>query len=46
MVVDAIDQDQAEMLALAALQAAKAEVYDQTARVVDDAWKVTSRDQE
>jgi hypothetical protein len=46
MVVDAIDQDQAEMLALGALQAAKAEIHDQTARVVDDAWKVTGRDQE
>jgi hypothetical protein len=41
MVVDAIDQDQAEMLALGALQAAKAQIHDQTARVVDDAWKVT-----
>jgi hypothetical protein len=37
---------QLEMLALGALQAAKAEIHDQTARVVDDAWKVTGRDQE
>ena len=45
MVVDAIDQAQAEIIALGVLQAAKAEVHDQAARVVDDAWKVTSRDE-
>jgi len=45
MVVDAIDEAQAEIIALGALQAAKAEVHSQAARVVDHAWKVNSRDQ-
>jgi len=43
-VVDAIDETQVQIIALGALQAAKAEVSNQAARVVDDAWKVSSRD--
>jgi hypothetical protein len=46
MVIDGIDQGQAEIIALGALQAAKAEVHRQAVRVVDDAWRVTSRDEE
>jgi hypothetical protein len=45
MVVEAIDEAQTEILALGALQAAKAEVHRQTARVVDAAWEVTSREE-
>jgi len=44
MVVDAIDDFQTEIIALGALQAAKAEVHNQAARVVDAAVNVTGRE--
>jgi len=45
MIVDAIEQADTEMIALGALQAAKAEVHHQTARVIDSAVHVTSREE-
>ena len=44
MTVDAIDKFQTEIIALGALQAAKAEVHNQAARVVDAAVNVTGRE--
>lgn len=46
MVVDAIDDFQTEIIALGALQAAKAEVTSQAARVVDAAVNVTGREEQ
>jgi hypothetical protein len=42
MIVDAIDQTQVEIIALGALQAAKAHVSSQASTVVDSGTEVTS----
>jgi len=42
LLVDAIDQTQVEIIALGALQAAKAHVHSQASTVTDSAAKVTS----
>ena len=41
LLVDAIDDFQVEIIALGALQAAKAHVNDQAATVADSSWQVT-----
>ena len=42
LTVDAIDHFQVEIIALGALQAAKAHVNSQAATVADSSWNVTS----
>ena len=42
LIVDAIDDMQTEIIALGALQAAKAHVHSQAAEVVDSAAKVSN----
>jgi hypothetical protein len=46
MTVDAMDQTQLEIIALGALQAAKAHVHSQTADVTESRVNVTSLDEE
>jgi hypothetical protein len=46
MTVDAMDQTQLEIIALGALQAAKADVHSQTADVTESRVNVTSLEEE
>lgn len=46
MTVDAMDQTQLEIIALGALQAAKAHVYSETADVTESRVNVTSLEEE